>query len=245
MKSRSSDSPISRILRPLGGLLGFSFGHLSTLKAHASCRPMNNPFSHYPQVAQRKKCFQLGRVFDKTPKASPAIAKLAFDHPEGAFHFGPNAGLIGINLLVKRLMADWQLASNLLRTPLQAQQIGGLLENSGGHSRGLSALLRSLVRQLTGLLGPVILKASVALKLSACGRFVSIQQLGNLSLIVSGFHKVVNLISLRLTEMFVVYGQLRMVGQEALNTKHSQPYSPQSNKVALRAWIHQNEYRTI
>jgi hypothetical protein len=64
---------------------------------------------------------------------------------------------------------------------------------------------------------------------------VSIQQLGNLSLIVSGFHKGVDLISFHLAEMFVIHGQLRLAGQEALNAKHSQPPSPQLIKVALRA----------
>ena len=51
------------------------------------------------------------------------------------------------------------------------------------------------------------------------GRFVSIQQLGDLSLIVSGFHKGVDLISFNLAEMFVVHGELRLAGQEALNAK--------------------------
>jgi len=145
------------------------------------------------------------------------------------------SGLVGINMLVKRLMTDWQFASDLLRTPLHAQQIGGLLAHPGGHTSRVSALLRSLGRQLTGLLGSIAFKPAVARKLPADGRFVSIQQLGNLSLIVSGFHKGVDLISFHLAEMFVVHGQLRLAGQEALNAKHSQPPSPQLIKVALRA----------
>ena len=145
------------------------------------------------------------------------------------------SGLVGINMLVKRLMADWQLASNLLRTPLQAQKIGRLLAHPGGHSRSVSALLRSLSRQLTGLLGPIAFKPAVARELPADSRFVSIQQLGDLSLIVSGFHKGVDLISFHLAEMFVIHGQLRLAGQEALNAKHSQSPSPQLIKVALRA----------
>ena len=70
---------------------------------------------------------------------------------------------------------------------------------------------------------------------SADGGLVSIQQLGNLSLIVSCFHKGVDLISFNLAEMFVGHGQLRLAGQEALNAKHPQPPSPQLIKVALRA----------
>jgi hypothetical protein len=38
-----------------------------------------------------------------------------------------------------------------------------------------------------------------------------------------------------LAKMFVVHGQLRLAGQEALNAKHSQPPSLQLIKVALRA----------
>ena len=93
MKSSSSDSPILRTLRPFTGVFGPSFGHLPTLQAHSFRRPLNNSFSHHPQVAQRKQCCQLRRVFDQAPIPSLAIAKLAFDHPEGVFHFGPNAGL--------------------------------------------------------------------------------------------------------------------------------------------------------
>jgi len=78
-------------------------------------------------------------------------------------------------------------------------------------------------------------KAPIARKLPPDGRFVSIQQRGDLSLIVSGFLKGVDLISFNLAEMFVVHGRLRLAGQEALNTKDSQPTSLQLIKVALRA----------
>ena len=145
------------------------------------------------------------------------------------------SGLVSINMLVKRLMADWQLASNLLRTPLQAQQIGGLLAHPGGHRSRVSALLRSVGRQLTGLLGPIAFKPAVARELPADSRFLSIQQLGNLSLIVSDVHKSVDLISFHLPEMFVIHGQLRLAGQKALNAKHSQPLALALFKVALRA----------
>jgi hypothetical protein len=63
---------------------------------------------------------------------------------------------------------------------------------------------------------------------------VSIKQLDDLSLIVSGYHKGVDLISLNLAEMFVVEGQLRLAGQEAMNAKHSQPSLLQLIKFALR-----------
>jgi hypothetical protein len=38
-----------------------------------------------------------------------------------------------------------------------------------------------------------------------------------------------------LAEMFVIHGQLRLAGQEALNAKHSQPPSHQLIKFALRS----------
>ena len=63
------------------------------LQAHSSRSLLNNSFSHHPQVAQRKQRDQLRRVFDKAPIPSLAIAELAFNYPEGMFHFGPNAGL--------------------------------------------------------------------------------------------------------------------------------------------------------
>lgn len=57
----------------------------------------------------------------------------------------------------------------------------------------------------------------------------------DLSLIVSGFHEGVNLISFSLAEVFVGHKQLRLPGQEALNAKHPQPPNHQLFKVALRA----------
>jgi hypothetical protein len=85
------------------------------------------------------------------------------------------------------------------------------------------------------LLGPIGFNPAVARKLPADGRFVSIQQLGILSLILPGFHKGVDLMSFNLAEMFVVHGELRLAGQEVLNAKHSQSPSPQLIKVTLRA----------
>jgi hypothetical protein len=130
-------------------------------------------------------------------------------------------------------MADWLLSINLLRTPLLAKQIGGLLAHRGGHTCRVSAVLRSLGLQLKGLIEPIASKPAVWRKLQADGRFVSIQQLDNLSLIVSCFHKAVDLMCFNLAEMIIIYGQLRLVGQEALNAKHFQQPSAQLIKVAL------------
>jgi len=70
--------------------------------------------------------------------------------------------LVGINVMVKGSIADWQLASNLLRTPLHTRPIGGVLAHPGGYRSHVSALLRSFDRQLTGLLGPIACAHAVA-----------------------------------------------------------------------------------
>lgn len=143
-------------------------------------------------------------------------------------------GFVCVNMLVKRFMTHWQFASDLLRAPLYAEQVLGLLDHPGGHGSGVSALLAALGRQFAGLLGAVSFKPTVTRKFPADGRFVSIQQLGYLRLIVSGVHKSVDLISLHLAEMFVIHGQLRLAGQKALNAKHSQPPALALFKAALR-----------
>jgi len=61
------------------------------------------------------------------------------------------------------------------------------------------------------------------------------QQLGYLSLIMSGYQGGVNLMSFSLAEVFVFHGQLRLPGQEALNAIHPQPPIHQLIKVTLRA----------
>lgn len=64
---------------------------------------------------------------------------------------------------------------------------------------------------------------------------MSIKQLGDLSLIVSDFHKGVDLLSFNLAEMFAVHGKLRLAGQETFNAEYSQPPALQLIKIALRA----------
>ena len=144
------------------------------------------------------------------------------------------SGFVCVNTLIKRFMAHRQFSSDLLRAPLHTEQVLGLLDHPGRHSGGVSALLTALGCQLAGLLGAVPFKSTVTRKLPADGRFVSIQQLRYLRLTVSGIHKNVDLISFHLAEMFVIYGQLRLAGQKALNAKHSQPPALTLIKVALR-----------
>ena len=155
------------------------------------------------------------------------------------------SSFVRVNILVKCLMdnakspetirLDWQLTCNLFVASLMFKQAGGLLSHRGRQCGLAPAFLITLCRCCAGLLWPVIFMAPIASKITTDGRFVSIQQLGDLSLIVSGFHKGIDLIPFNLAEMFVVHGQLRLASQEALNAKYSQPPSLQLIKVALSA----------
>jgi hypothetical protein len=62
----------------------------------------------------------------------------------------------------------------------------------------IPAFLRTLGRSCAGMLWPVTFKAPIARNLSADGRFVLIKKLGDFSLILSGFHKGLDLIFLHL-----------------------------------------------
>jgi hypothetical protein len=53
----------------------------------------------------------------------------------------------------------------------------------------VTTILGTLYRELTGLLGAIASRTSVAIQLSANGGLVPIQQLGDLRSIVSGFHE--------------------------------------------------------
>ena len=75
---------------------------------------------------------------------------------------------------------------------------------------GIATVLRTLCRELTGLFGSIAPRASITNQLPADGGLVPIQQLSYLSLIVSGFHEGVNLISFSLAEVFVFHKQLRL-----------------------------------
>ena len=114
----------------------------------------------------------------------------------------PALSLVRIHKLINGFMTDGQPRGNLLWTPLHAQQGIGLLFHSKCYRDGIAAVLRSTGRHLASLLGAVTPRASVAAQLPTNGGLVPIQQLGDLRLIVSGFHEGVNLISFRLAEVF-------------------------------------------
>ena len=111
-----------------------------------------------------------------------------------------------VSMLVKRIMTDLEIVGNLLKAPLKFKQVGGLLSHSRRQFGCVASFLRTLSRSCAGLLWPVFFKAPIARILPADSRFVSIQQLGDLSFILSGFHQGLDLMSFNLAEMFVVLG---------------------------------------
>jgi hypothetical protein len=138
-------------------------------------------------------------------------------------------------MLINGFMAYGQLRGNLLGAPLNAQQSTGSFTYPWLNSWSIATALHSIGRHLTSLLGALAPRASVTAQLPTDGGLVPIQQLGDLRLIMSGFHEGVNLISFSLAEVFVGHKQLRLPGQEALNAKHLQPPNHQLFKIALRA----------
>jgi hypothetical protein len=98
-----------------------------------------------------------------------------------------------------------------------------LLMHPHRHRAGIATILCSTGRLLASLFGAVAPRAAVATQLPADGGLVPVQKFGNLRLILSGLHERVNLISFSLAEVFEGHKQLRMTGQEALNTKHPEP----------------------
>jgi len=131
-------------------------------------------------------------------------------------------------------MTDEQLCRNLLGALLNAQQSIGFFPYPWLNSWSIATFLRSMGRHLASLLGAVTPRASVTAQLPNDGGLVPVQQFGYLRLIVSGFHKGVNLISFSLAEVYLGHGQLRLAGQEALDAKHPQPPNHQLINVALR-----------
>lgn len=177
-------------------------------------------------LAQRPSVGVLSSAVSATCIALPLLLLTAQVLPKR-----PSLSLVGINTHVNRIMADGQLARNMLWAPLQLQQQLRLVIHPCWHRVGVAAVLRSISRHLTSLLGEVTAIASVAAQLPTDGGLVPVQQLGNLRLIVSGFHKGMNLIPFSLAEVFVGHNQ------EALNAKHPQPPNHQLFKFTLRAYI--------
>ena len=124
--------------------------------------------------------------------------------------------LVRIHMLINGFMADGQLRGNLFWTPLHAQQGIHLIFHPRRYRVGVATVLRSIGRHLASLFGSIPTRATVAAQFSADGGLVSIQQFGYLRLIVSSFHKGVNLISFSLAEVFVFHKQQRHARSRSL-----------------------------
>lgn len=108
---------------------------------------------------------------------------------------------------VKRFMAHWQLAGELLAAPLQPQQRTGLLFSPRGRKRaGVTARFRAFAGKFTGLFSSSVASTPViTAQLATDSGLVSSKQLGNLRDFVLGFHKAVKLISFNLAKVFVIH----------------------------------------
>ena len=133
--------------------------------------PMTNllaPFNVRSALAQRSA------VGDLPPAISPA--GVAFSLLLLTTQVLPKIaaqGLVGVNMLVKRFMAHWQLTGDLLGAPLQAQQGVGLPLHPGRYCVGIAAVLRAFSGYFTGLLGTVPARADIATQFTTDGGFMS------------------------------------------------------------------------
>ena len=119
---------------------------------------------------------------------------------------------------------------NLLRTPFHAHQRTGFLPYPRHNGWGIATVLCTLCRELTGLFWSIAPRTSITNQLPANGGLVPIQQLSYLSLIVSGFHEGVNLISFSLAEVFVFHKQQRHARSRSLECYTSSATQPSVNQ---------------
>jgi hypothetical protein len=125
-----------------------------------------------------------------------------------------------IDLLVNRLVADSQLAGNLLGAPLQTGQGSHLKQNLFVNTSRIKARLRTLMRQILSLAGTISSTTGSTGHFSTNSRFIAPQNMGNLGLCLSCFHKYINLITFGLAEMCISHALLRLAGQKALILIH-------------------------
>jgi hypothetical protein len=131
----------------------------------------------------------------------------------------PTHRFVCVNLLLNRLVADRQLAGNLLRTPLQAEQKSHLNQDLFINVSHITARLRSLFRQILSLAGTISSTAGSTGHLSTYSRFMAPQNMGNLGLCLPCFHNYTNLITFGLAEVCIGHVLLRLAGQKVLKHK--------------------------
>ena len=118
-----------------------------------------------------------------------------------AFPQGAALGLIGVDMLVRRLVADYQTTRELLEAKLQSQEGIGLFLHPGCHRIQIATLLGVFSRQFTGLIRTVAPRVR-----NAAYRGVATPDQGvALYYDVLSFHRAGNLLSFNLTEVFVTH----------------------------------------
>ena len=113
-----------------------------------------------------------------------------------------------IDLLVNRLMANWQLAGNLLTAPLQTKECFSRAPDFWRNASGMTTVLRLPLRPILDLAGSIPSTAGTTRQLSNNGRFMAPQNPGNLNLGLSRFHQRLNLITFGLAEVCIGHGLL-------------------------------------
>ena len=139
-----------------------------------------------------------------------------------------------IDLLVNRLMADRQLAGNLLGAPLQTEQESHLKKNLFVNASRITARLRTIMRQILSLAGTISSTARSTGHFSTNSRFMAPQNPGYLNLCLSCFHKRLNLITFGLAEVCIGHWASSTGRSKGYDTNAPQPSNPLI-KVALRS----------
>jgi hypothetical protein len=121
-----------------------------------------------------------------------------------------------IDLLINHFMANWQLAGDLLRAPLQTKECFSSAPDFWRNPSGITTVFRPLLRSILGLAVSISSTAGATCQLSTNGRLMASQNPGNLNLGLSCFHKRLNLIRFGLAEVCVGHILLRLAGQKAL-----------------------------
>ena len=157
-------------------------------------------------VNERWELAQGPAVGDSPPAVSTTGVSLSLLHlATQALPQGGAMRLVCINMQVQRFMAHWQLAGDLLGTPLQPQKLAGLLFHPGRKRVSVAARFRAFAGKFTSLFGFITSTLGIATQLATDRRLVEPKQSGNLRDVVLGIHKAVNLMSLNLAEEFVIH----------------------------------------
>ena len=125
-----------------------------------------------------------------------------------------------IDLSVNRLVADRQLAGNLLGPPVKTKQESHLEQDLFINESSIATALRALIRQVLSFAGTISSTAGSTGQLSTSRRFMAAQNMGNLGLYLSCFHKYINLITFGLSEVYIDHVLIRLAGQKALILMH-------------------------